>query len=271
MNSMKPLMRFSALRTFSFTLILSILLISCSDKTEQFETESLQDYTISLEPGKYIIYRVDSLVFPSFGRETEIHKYQQKDLIDAQITDNLGRPSFRVIRYIRDSVDAQSWTAQQPWIANGTYYLTVTNDQVEVIEDNLRFVKLHLPLKAGYSWHGNTYLPANPYAPLYGMFSNDDNMEDWEYYYDEFEPSFTYKNNLYTDVWSVEAADEIYNVPIVDPTAYAAKTRAVEKYSKGIGLVYREYELWEYQPNPGGSGGPYKTGFGITQWMIAHN
>ncbi len=31
------------------------------------------------------------------------------------------------------------------------------------------------------------------------------------------------------------------------------------------------YEMWEYQPNTGGSGGPYKTGFGITMWMIDHN
>lgn len=264
-------MRCSTLRATSLVLIAVFFATSCSEKKEQFETEALADYTAQLQPGKYITYRIDSLVFPNFGRNTEIHKYQQKHVIDAQITDNLGRPSYRVFRYIRDSVDAQSWTPEQPWVPNGTYYVTVLTDQVEVIEDNLRFVKLHLPIKEGYTWRGNTHLPNDPYLALFGLFSNDDNMGDWEFYYDTFEPSFSYRNNNYDNVWTVEAADEVYNVPITDPTAYAARTRAVEKYAKNVGLVYRQYELWEYQPNPGGTGGPYKTGFGVTQWMIEHN
>jgi len=35
-------------------------------------------------------------------------------------------------------------------------------------------------------------------------------------------------------------------------------------------MVYRKYELWEYQPNISGPN-PYSTGFGITLWMIDHN
>ncbi len=60
------------------------------------------------------------------------------------------------------------------------------------------------------------------------------------------------------------------NVPITNPAGYASITRVVEKYSKNIGLVYREYKLWEYQPNTGGPGG-YQNGFGIKMWMIDHN
>ncbi|HEY9663211.1 MAG TPA: hypothetical protein V6C65_32600, partial [Allocoleopsis sp.] len=82
---------------------------------------------------------------------------------------------------------------------------------------------------------------------------------------------FSYKGNNYTDVYTVEEADESFNVPITSPGSYGSKSRSVEKYAKAIGLVYREYELWEYQPNTGGTGGPYKTGFGITMWMIDHN
>ena len=136
-------MRFPLLTSFSLlTLILIFLTISCSEKKEQFESEPLSDYTPNFTPGKYITYRVDSLVFPNFGRTTEVHKYQQKHVIDALITDNLGRPSYRVFRYIRDSVDASSWTASQAWVPNGSYLITVLDNQVEVIEDNLRFIKL---------------------------------------------------------------------------------------------------------------------------------
>ena len=256
-------MRFKWIGLFSLVGLLSVLLNSCSDKTEQIETDLVAEY-VSLQPGQYITYRVDSLVFPNFGRNTETHKYQEKHLVDAFITDNEGRPSYRIFRFLRDSAGTQ------PWVNSGTYYITLLNDQLEVIEDNLRFVKLHMPMKEGFSWKGNTHLGDNPYHTLYN-FSNDDNMADWDFFFDTFDPTFTHSGQTYTDVWTIEAIEENFNVPIVDVNTYASRTRAVERYSKNIGMVYRQYELWEYQPNPGGSGGPFKTGFGVTMWMIDHN
>jgi hypothetical protein len=242
--------------------ILCILVISCTDKTQVFETEALSDY-VPLASGKYITYRLDSTIYTNFGTVTEVHKYQMKQVIDAQITDNLGRPSYRVFRYTRDTAGIQ------PWKPAGSYFVTTLFDQVELTEDNLRFIKLHMPLRDGSDWKGNKYLSPDPYGPLYN-FSNDDNMEDWDFYIDGPSSSFSYRGNNYNNVYSVEEANESYNVPITDPSAYASRSRAVEKYSKGIGLVYREYELWEYQPNPGGPT-PYKTGFAVKMWMIDHN
>jgi hypothetical protein len=246
----------------SLAIILTAGLFACN-KNEQFTTAALSDY-MPLATGKYITYRLDSMVFTNFGRSTEIHKYEVKHQIDALITDNLGRPAYRVFRYIRDTTGTQSW---QP---SGSYFITPLSDQIEVSEDNLRFIKLHLPFRDAFSWKGNKYLPTDPYGSFYN-FSNDDNMEDWDFYYNGEPGSFSYRNNNYTDVYTVEEADESFNVPITSPTSYAARSRSVEKYGKNIGLVYREYELWEYQPNTGGSGGPYKTGFGITMWMTGHN
>jgi hypothetical protein len=266
-NTEKPLMRSLSMSRLSLLAITIFSLFSCTKKSEVFQTDALSDY-LPLATGKYITYRLDSTVFTNFGSNTEIHKYQVKDSINAQITDNLGRPSFRVYRYMRDSSNANSWTDAQAWTNAGVYYITPLTDQVELIEDNLRFIKLHLPLRDGFTWKGNKYLPADPYGPLYN-FSNDDNMAEWDFHYDGDSSAFSYAGINYDNVYSVEEADEAYNVPITDPSAYAAKTRAVEKYAKNIGLIYREYELWEYQPNPGST--PYKTGFGIKQWMINHN
>ena len=255
-------MRILSLPRISFIAVLFFSLISCSEK-ESFQTEPLTDY-LPVTPGKYITYRLDSTVFTNFGRNTEVHSYQEKHVIDALI-DTMGHQSYRVFRYLRDSAGLQSW---QP-MPGGTYYITLYNDQIEVIENNLRFIKLHAPLRDGYNWRGNRYIPTDPYGSLY-TFSNDDNMEDWDYFYDGSPTSFSYRNKNYDDVYTVEETDENYNVPIVDPAAYAARSRAVERYSKTIGLVYREYEMWEYQPNPGGPS-PYKIGFGIKEWMIDHN
>ena len=260
-------MRQQSIFRFSLLAVTILVLFSCNKK-EDYVTDSLSDY-IPLSSGKYITYRLDSMVFTGFGRVTEIHKYQVKHVIDKQITDNLGRPSYRVYVYIRDSAGLQPWLP-----AGNTYFITPLTNQVEVIENNLRFIKLHAPVKDAYTWKGNTYLPSDtcggPYCPIY-KFSNDDDIQDWDYHYSGNTAPFSYRGINYTDVLSVEEADESFNVPITVPTSYASRTRSVERYSKNIGLVYREYTLWEYQPNTGNPAGPYSTGFGITMWMIDHN
>jgi hypothetical protein len=263
--SMNP--RNQVMRPFSgIPLLLSLLLLgglfSCSNKTEDFNSEQISEYML-LQPGKYITYRLDSLVFVNFERDVEIHRYQVKHVVDAQVTDNLGRPSYRIFRYLRDSL------GEQDWVPNGSYYVTPLQNEIEEIDDNLRFVKLHMPMREGYSWAGNTHLPDNPYSSLYD-FSNDRDIEDWEYYYDTFESMFSYQGHNYENVWTVEQQDDYFNIPLADPTNYGFKSRAVDKYAKGIGPVYREYELYEYQPNPTGVS-PFYAGFGIRMWMIDHN
>lgn len=255
-------MRIVSITRISLLAITALTLFSCDEK-EEFITDQAKDYML-ITPGKYITYRLDSLVYTNFGRDIEIHRYQVRDQVDALVTDNLGRPSYRVFRSIRDSAGTL------PWQPSGTYMITPLTDQVEVIEDNFRFIKLHMPVKDGFSWKGNKYLPNEPYDPNY-TFSNDISIQDWDYYYDGSSSSFSHRGNNYDNVYTVEEVDESFNVPITIPTSYATKSRSVEKYSKNIGLVYREYTLWDYQPNTGGSGGPYYTGFGITMWMIDHN
>ena len=255
-------MRFSSILRLFLLAICSPLFFSCNEK-EELVSASLNDYS-PLVAGKYITYRVDSTVFTNFGRAIEVHKYQVKHQVDALITDNLGRPSYLVFRYIRDSAGLQ------PWRANGSYFVTVLSDQLELIDDNMRVIKLHFSIKNGFSWKGNRHLPLDPYASLYD-FNNDDNMGDWDFYYDGDPASFSFQGKNYSDVITVEQADETFNVPILIPNAFASINRSVERYSKGIGLVYRELILWEQQPNEGNPAGPSKTGFGLSMWMIDHN
>lgn len=254
-------MNFPFTLRFSLIVCTVVLFFSCSKK-EEYLSDPVSDYMIKLEPGKYITYRLDSLVFTNFNANAETHRYQVKHVVDQQITDNQGRPSWRIFTYLSDS------TGTEPWTPNGTYMITPLDKQTEVIEDNLRVIRLHAPVREGYGWLGNTHLSDNPYGSVYD-FSNDDNMKDWEFYYDIFESSWSYRDQDYTDVITVEQQDDADNVPILNPNNYGYINRSVEKYSKTIGMVYRKYEIWEYQPHP--SGTPYKTGFGITLWMVDHN
>jgi len=246
-----------------FVAILLFSLFSCSKKTEEFVTEPLSDY-MPLEVGKYITYRIDSLVFTNFQRDIETHSYQVKHMVDSEFKDNLGNTSYLIYRFLRNAEGTDDW------VSNGSYYITPFFDRIEVVENNLRFVKLHAPVKEGDSWKGNKYLGTDPYYSFGYNFGNDDNMKNWEYRYDIFEPTFSYNGENYTDVYTVEEEDALKNVPITDPAFIAFKTRAVEKYAKNVGLIYRQHELWEYQPNTTGPD-PYYIGFGVTMWMVDHN
>jgi hypothetical protein len=236
-----------------------IMLFSCSNKTEEFITDKMSDY-VPLQPGKYITYRLDSLIYTNFGTIAQVHRYQSKHVIDAQITDNQGRPSYRVYTYIRDSAGTE------PWTANATYFITPLADQLELIEDNFRVIKLHLPIKEGFQWKGNSHLAFHPYSPAYN-FINDGDIQDWDFTYGPVEPSFTYQGNTYKDVLTVAQVDDKTNAPVTNPNSIGYESLSLEKYSKGIGLVFRKHVLWDYQISPT----QHYTGFGVTMWMIDHN
>ena len=248
---------------YRLTLIACLLvsLFSCSDKSEEFVTEPLSDY-LPLQPGKYITYRIDSLVFVNFQRDIETHSYQVKHVVDTEIKDNLGRPSYRIYRFLRNA------DGTGEWVNNGSYFVTPLPDKIETIEDNQRFIKLHAPLREGYNWDGNSYLHLDPYESF--GFDYSGYMKNWDYNYDSFNSAFEYNGNTYNDVWTVEEEDYSDNYPVTKPEGAGGKIKAVEKYAKNIGLVYREFIIVEYEPNTTGPD-PYYKGFGITMWMVDHN
>ena len=247
----------------SSLVLLCTLITGCKEEIEELKPDPLTDY-LSPQPGKYIIYKLDSTVFTQNGRTQEVHSYQEKMLVDKEITDNLGRASYRVFRFLRDAA------GQNPWVSSGSFLITLTREEVEVIEDNLRVIKMILPINVGQTWKGNRFLATGPYSP--GFEYSDDNhihMEDWEFNYAGKGETITLNSKTINDVLTVQGPDESVNAAITDPASFGSRTLLVDKYAKNIGLVYQELILWEYQPNPGNSG--FKVGFGIKRSMIDHN
>lgn len=249
---------------FLFVALASSFIISCDKKTEDFETDQISDY-LNLQPGKYVTYRLDSTVFVQQGRREEIHSYQEKHVVDALRTDNLGRPSYRIFRFIRDTAGTQAW------VAAGSYWITPMRNTMELIENNLRSIRLALPIKSDETWKGNRFLPDNPYGPAHGdEFNNDDNMFDWDFTIEDTEETITLNGKTINNVITIKHIDESANAPVTDPNTYGFINYSEDKYAKGIGLVYQRFIMWEYQVIPGGPS-PYKVGFGVKRSLIDHN
>ncbi len=243
-------------KVFLLLLITSALIFSaCKKSTEDFKLVSVSDY-YPLKIGKYITYNLDSTVFVNFGTVQEIHSYQVKHVVDALITDNLGRPAYRIIRYIRT-------TSTGPWVPDNTFMAVASESFVEFIENNMRFLKLKAPVRNGFSWKGNTYIDT------YSLNSDVKYLDDWDYTYDSVDVKITLGAFTIDSTLKVAQSDEILGNPN-DPNSYSEINYGVEKYGKNLGLIYRKFLHVEYQPPRPGVGG-YKQGYGVKLTMIDHN
>lgn len=335
------------MKTFPILRLLPLFLFflaACSDKKDTLDHETVDQYVTAV-PGKYRIYRVDSTVFVAGGTVQEIHSYQQKEVVDAAVTDALGRPSMRIYRYTRDLAGTQ------PWRSIGTYLLTATPQTVETTEDNLRVVRLASPVTKGASWSGNRFLAFSPYEALFGYdYISDDYLGDWNFTYTQTGETVPMNGKSFNNVITVSQINDI-SVPdtfrltsnavtigsattyalvegnatdtvqltvtapkanqlltvwnkasqplklnnILTPVGFARiyqytngkwghgfgkdsllsdpifayKNFGLEKYAKGVGLIFQDLLLWEFQPNPGRT--PFFLGFGIRRSLIEHN
>lgn len=235
--------------------LVMISLYACNKSTDTFTATPVSDY-FPLATGKYITYRLDSLVYVNFGTQEVIHSYEVKYETDAEITDNLGRPAYRVFRFIRNN-------STEAWQPDATFFAVNTGNTLEFIENNMRFVKLAQPIRNNFSWKGNTYIDT------YSFQSEVRYLDDWDYTYENVGAPDNVGTYSLAQTLTVNQRDEIIGNP-GDPGSYSEKNFGVEKYARGIGMVYKYFLHNEYQP-PTSSQNGYTVGYGITLTMIDHN
>lgn len=246
------------MKKYSFLVLLLItLLTACKKENEILIPVSLTEY-FPLQVGKYISYNLDSTVYINFGQKDTVIKYQVKDSIENQITDNLGRPAYRIVRYIRKN-------AAQPWVASNTFMAVPTATTIEFVENNLRFQKLKWPLREGESWKGNTFIDT------YSLNSATKYLDDWDYTYADVNAPLTLGSFQFTNTLTVDQRNEFLGQdPKLPGTQYAEKNYSVEIYAKNIGLVYKEFLHWEFQGAQPGRQAFY-SGYGVKLVITGHN
>ncbi|HLX93700.1 MAG TPA: hypothetical protein VKR32_18580 [Puia sp.] len=251
---------------YAIALILGICLFACKRSSINFQSAQLTDY-LQLQSGKYVIYRLDSLEFVNFGTQSTIVSYQAMDVIDTLITDNLGQPTWRVNRYLSDT------TGTAPWAFNETYMITPTRNDIELVENNLRFIKLVLPIMNGFNWPGNSYIDTNVPIDTNGSVNNDPDLSyfaNWNYVYDSVGDPYLTAGGLVSNSLIVNQTNQYYG-DSTNPAAPSGVTYSQEVYGKGIGLIHKNLVHWEYQPPNIQDPVASYFGYGITLNMISHN
>lgn len=238
-----------------FSLSLLILIICSCNKSNPLVTDSPADY-YPMHVGNYIIYRMDSLKYINVGSQDTLISYHAKEVVEDSITDNLGRPSYRVVRYLSDTTETAEWT---PSIA---FLVTPLKGSVEVVENNLRFIKLVTPVQDAISWLGNAYIDTK----------SDDSpvpyMDGWNYTYANTGLPFDVLAGTIPITVTVKEADEVSGL---GDNSYTQTVYSAEVYGKNIGCIYKKFLYSVYQsPNveyPQGA----TIGYGLTFNMVSHN
>jgi hypothetical protein len=245
-------------KILSAALIAVAFFSSCKKETETLNTVPVSEY-IPLAVGKYITYQLDSFRYKPFSLEGITISFQAKYIVDGEVTDNNGKPAFRIVRQLRrNPTDA--------WVNDNSFMAIVYGNNFEFVENNLRFIKMRGLVKDGLSWKGNSYINTS------SQFSDYLYMSDWDYTFDSTGAPLTLGAfNLDNTVKVSQRDEEVGLSPEIDPsTLFYERNYGVEYYAKGIGLVYRKFLHTRYQGN---SGNPYyePDSKGITMVMIDHN
>lgn len=220
--------------------ILQILLIffiaalsACSSKENLTIVGAQELYPVQV--GKVFFYRLDSTVLGNFNQSLVVHSYIAKDSVESSYLDAQGQQSYRIYRYLRDTLQTK------PWQFTSTYVATITNNRVEYVDNNLRFVTLVSPVKEGQQWKGTQYINTispSPYSYYYG----------WNFEYQNADQPFTTKKGAIQNTYTVFQQDEtLPDIPF-NPNNYQERTFSKEVYARGIGLIYKEFIHWVYQP-----------------------
>jgi len=257
-------MRFKSFLTYLTGMALCFILInSCQKTKEEFIEEYPVQSFLPLKKGDSSFFRLDSIELTPFRQNfSAFNSYLIKEEVTDTVYDNLNQPYWKINRFIKKDTTGKGF-----WNDYGYYLIAAKKDEMIMMEENLKFVKMKAPVRTSFFWKGNSYLP-NEAFPEYD-FSIDNNMLKWNYTYLDVGTSEIIGTNdqPFDNVVTIEHVDQILNADfnnnILLSNSFASREKSIEKYAKNIGLVYREQTLWEYQPTKG-----KKIGYMLKMWRI---
>ena len=189
---------------------IGITMLSCKKDTVLSSSGTPADY-YPLKVGSYHIYLVDSIYYNDITLSAETYQFQMKEEITDTFYDSSNRLNFRLEKSFRYKTDSTSYD-QGSWHFSRVWYVTSTNNSIERVEENNRFVSLTNPIKNDLTWNGNAY----------------NYNEKWDCIYENFEePYLSYSNTV--------------KVLQTDDESLINKKLYEQYFAKGIGIVKYYY------------------------------
>ena len=181
-----------------------------------------------LEVGKQWTYEVDSIQFDIGSNNLPISDTVQfyiREEIKEIIKDQLDHDLYRIERY-------RSFHPNGPWQSLDVVTASRTTNQGFRSENNLRFINLVFPIESQVKWDGLAYVDEE--VIIYVKGENLELLKGWDFQILEIAESESIGPNEYQDVVTVQQADEDFLIEL---------RYSIEKYARGVGVVYRERKI----------------------------
>jgi hypothetical protein len=225
--------------------------ISCKDKKDapyQIDTSSSKYYPLAVN--KYVVYDVDSLIWVDSTCDTIQTRYQIRYEIVDSFRDEQNRRSYRI--------ETATRTDSAGWVPGAVYYVTPAANGVEYAEKGLQFIKLSYPIEEGRTWEGNALIPAHVDADL-------TYLAGWKYRYERVAAPYRSEIRGYDTTVTVIQVDQKEGDP-KNTEEYSSRMYGKEIYAYDVGLVFREFIRWSYDPATG-----CRKGYHMVMREVAHN
>jgi hypothetical protein len=235
-------------------LITSICFFSCRKKIAEVPINYGREF-YPIQIGKSITYQADSTIYDDFNGAVYHTTSYIKDVIDTPSLDLLNRKIYHVFRYYKAKP-----TDEFQFLSN--YTIQEIDNRVELLQDNLRYIKLVFPITYLGTWGGTKYIVTNSSSDAYSWIGQK------EYSYKEVGRPYQNDSINIPNTIMVFHTNELLGDTTETMLTFGVYTYSTEKYGKDIGLVNKE--LIFIKKDPAISSGRRK-GFRSTLKCIAHN
>lgn len=206
------------------TLVLTFLACKPTTIPDDFSPDYKFDY-FPLEVGLVRHYEVDSVLFRTDDPRFDTIYTQIQEVITNILENNNGDDVFRIERSERTQDTL-------PWLITDIFTEQKDGNNIYRKEEDIRQLKLTFPPTAFKTWDGNAEIPYNKTVMVAG--ENIAMFKNWDYKILSVDEPEEINGQLYDNVLTLQLAN--HNDSNIE------YRYGVEKYARGVGLVYRE--LW---------------------------
>ena len=214
--------------------ILCLWLSACGKNETDTYPDLAKEY-YPLQIGKTWVYNIDTILYdPQAGNIVKIDtfRWQVREVLIDTFKDLTGQLTYKIERSERRRNDTI------PFEVKKIFTTALSTNEVLRTEDNLKFIKFPRFFSEQTTWDGNVYCDQSLIIEVagerMGLFS-----KKWNYEILSFGKAEKIGTKDFTDVLTVLAQS--------DTRILTEKRYNLEKYAKGIGLVYKEQHILDTQ------------------------
>jgi hypothetical protein len=215
-----------------FPLLLLFFVLACGkNETETLQKVGAEYYPLTI--GKSITYQIDSIIYDTSAQGVKMDTFhlQAKEVIKDTFRNILGNLMYRIERFERKNESAA-------WDIKNIFAAQLTDNQAIRLENNMMFLKFPMPVFENQTWDGNVFIDAGLKIIVAGE-TIEPFSKKWTFSTESIGKSETINNKPFTEVLTIKAQ--------TDPKILTEWRYQLEKYAKGIGLVYREVKILDAQ------------------------